>query len=66
MASYGFGSKILQVFSNLILNAVAAVPAESDRLSICVEVQGESVQVTIADNGEGISDEFAAQLLNLT
>ncbi len=58
----GFGSEILQVLSNLILNAVDAVPAETGKLSICVEVQGDAAHVTISDNGEGIPDEFAARL----
>jgi signal transduction histidine kinase len=58
----GFGSEILQVLSNLILNAVDAVPRESGKVSICVEVRGELAHVTITDNGAGIPDEFAARL----
>jgi signal transduction histidine kinase len=61
-ATRGFGSEILQVMSNLILNAVDAVPPESGRLSICVEVRGDSAHVTISDNGGGIPDEFVARL----
>jgi signal transduction histidine kinase len=61
-ATSGFGSEILQVLSNLILNAVDAVPPDMGRLSICVEVRGDSAHVTITDNGEGIPDEFAARL----
>jgi signal transduction histidine kinase len=57
-----FGSEILQVFSNLILNAVDAVPAGAGKLSIHVELHGEEVRITIADNGQGIADEVADKL----
>jgi signal transduction histidine kinase len=57
-----FGSEILQVISNLILNAVDALPQGQGQLAIRVRKTGQSVHITIADNGGGIPDKFASRL----
>jgi two-component system CheB/CheR fusion protein len=58
----GFGSELRQVFANLILNAVDAMPWNGE-LHIRVDSgrRGE-VRVTIADNGCGIPPEGRARL----
>lgn len=49
-----YAGEVLQVFSNLILNALDAVPAHNAVLCIRVKPQGENIVVTFADNGVGI------------
>jgi signal transduction histidine kinase len=57
-----FGSEILQVLSNLILNAVDALPRGQGRISVRVKSRGQSVHILVSDNGEGIADEFSSRL----
>ena len=57
-----FQSEILQVLSNLILNAVDAAPRGAGKLCIRIEARADTVGMTIADNGAGIPPEFAARL----
>ena len=49
-----FGTEILQVVSNLILNALDALPRESGRLSFRVKTHGEAIHITVSDNGSGM------------
>jgi signal transduction histidine kinase len=57
-----FGSEILQVLSNLILNAVDALPRDEGRISIRVKSSGQSVHILVSDNGEAIPEEFSPRL----
>jgi signal transduction histidine kinase len=57
-----FGSEILQVLSNLILNSVDALPRGEGRISVRVKSSGQSVHILVSDNGEGIPDEFSSRL----
>jgi signal transduction histidine kinase len=57
-----YGSEILQVVSNLILNAVEALPRGQGRLCVRVGRHSQSVHITISDNGPGIPERFAARL----
>jgi signal transduction histidine kinase len=57
-----FGSEILQVLSNLILNAVDALPRDEGRISIRVKRSGQLVHILVSDNGEGIPDDFSSRL----
>ena len=57
-----FGSEILQVLSNLILNAVDALPRGEGRISVRVRSSGRRVHILISDNGEGIPDNFSSRL----
>jgi signal transduction histidine kinase len=57
-----FGSEILQVLSNLLLNAVDALPRGTGRISVRVKRNGQSVHILISDNGAGIPDKFASRL----
>jgi len=59
-----FGGEILQVLSNLLLNAVDALPLGTGRISVRVKVKrsSQSVHILISDNGAGIPDKFASRL----
>ena len=57
-----FGTEILQVVSNLILNALDALPRENGRLSFRVRTHGEAIHITLADNGSGIPAHVAKRL----
>lgn len=51
------GNEIFQVLSNLILNAVDALPASGQgRIAVSVHSRGHFVQIAVADNGSGIPD----------
>ena len=62
---FGFTSELRQVFSNLLINAIEAVPKGGD---ICVRVEsepdtdGKRVRVEIIDNGHGIPDAIIGKL----
>ncbi len=62
---FGFTSELRQVFSNLLLNAIEAVPKSGE---ICLKVRDEpgsdggKVRVEITDNGRGISDSVIHKL----
>src|ERR1700722_697296 len=49
-----FGTEILQVISNLLLNAMDALPRENGRISLRIRTRGQSVHITISDNGSGM------------
>lgn len=57
-----FGTEILQVISNLLLNAMDALPRENGRISFRVRTRGRSVHITISDNGKGMPAEVAGRL----
>jgi C4-dicarboxylate-specific signal transduction histidine kinase len=54
--------EILQVISNLLLNALDALPPADGRLSIQVMDRHPWVQIVISDNGTGIPDDLAKNL----
>jgi signal transduction histidine kinase len=56
------GTEILQVISNLILNALDALPREDGRLSLRVRTRGEAIQITLSDNGSGTPAHVAGRL----
>jgi signal transduction histidine kinase len=57
-----FGSEILQVVSNLLLNALDALPAQDAELRIRIKTVRDDVQIIIADNGTGMSAETLSSL----
>ena len=57
-----FGTEILQVISNLLLNAMDAVPRENGRISFRVRTRGQFVHIMISDNGKGMPGEVAGRL----
>jgi signal transduction histidine kinase len=57
-----FSSELLQVISNLILNAVDALPRNEGRICVRVKQRFDSIHITISDNGSGIPKRFASRL----
>jgi len=57
-----FGSEILQVVSNLLLNALDALPKENAKMSMRVRTQGDAVTITVSDNGSGMTPEVMKRL----
>ncbi|HEY6764383.1 MAG TPA: HAMP domain-containing sensor histidine kinase [Candidatus Sulfotelmatobacter sp.] len=51
----GFAGEILQVISNLILNALDAVPETGGILTLRVKTLKGKVHISVADNGSGIA-----------
>jgi len=57
----GQPGELRQVFSNLVSNSIDALP-ESGTLHLRVRKIGESVRITVADNGVGIPDDARSRL----
>ena len=57
-----FAGEILQILSNLILNALDASPESGGVLHLRVKTNGQQVVVTVADNGMGIEQAIFANL----
>ncbi len=57
-----FGTEILQVISNLILNALDASPREEGKLLIRVKARTQGVHLIVCDNGTGIPGHMQARL----
>ncbi len=57
-----FGTEILQVVSNLILNALDALPRENGRLSFRVRTHVDAIHITVSDNGTGVPAHVAKRL----
>lgn len=57
-----YGSEILQVVSNLILNAIDAMPRGTGQICIRVRQCPRRVHLTLTDNGPGIPEHFAGRL----
>jgi signal transduction histidine kinase len=58
---YGVRDQFLQVFLNLVLNAIDATAGDG-RIELTAAREGDSVLVTVRDNGTGIAPEHAGQL----
>lgn len=56
------GTEILQVASNLILNAIDAIPEVGGHIHVRVRTHGRYVHMVIADNGGGIPPHIAPRL----
>jgi signal transduction histidine kinase len=67
-AIYGFAGELRQVVSNLLLNAIEAVPLGGQvrihlyRTRDLIRDEGEGVNVVIADNGAGITPELRQRI----
>lgn len=52
-------TQLIRVVTNLVKNAIQAVPeVESPRILVTVASEGNSVKISVADNGVGIEDGF--------
>ncbi len=58
----GVKDQLIQVFINLILNAVYAIPDSGGILSVSTASAGDSVSVTISDTGVGIPEIIQQQI----
>jgi signal transduction histidine kinase len=59
---HGREGEILQVLSNLFLNALDALPDQDGKFRIRIRVAGKLVRVAVADNGHGIPGALRASL----
>lgn len=59
---HGREGEMLQVLSNLFLNALDALPERDATLRLRIRIVGKRVQMTIADNGHGISTALRTNL----
>ncbi len=57
----GRASELREVFTNLILNAIDALP-EGGTILIAVDASGERVEVSVADDGVGMDEETSRRL----
>jgi signal transduction histidine kinase len=57
-----FGMEILQVVSNLLLNAMDALPKEDGKISLRLRTRGQFVHLTISNNGTGMPAHVAERL----
>jgi len=57
-----FESEILQVISNLVLNALEAVPSGDGRLSLHVSKTDKGASITVSDNGKGVPENMRERL----
>ncbi|MEZ4810001.1 MAG: ATP-binding protein [Allomuricauda sp.] len=52
-------TQLIRVVTNLVKNAIQAVPdVESPRILVTVASEGDTVKISVADNGVGISDDL--------
>jgi signal transduction histidine kinase len=58
----GREGEILQVLSNLLLNALEAMPEHDARFRLRIRIVGKRVQMVVADNGQGIPSALRARL----
>jgi len=59
---FGDADLLFQAFANILENAIKYTPVEGE-IDISAEVLDDKIQLTIADNGEGISDEDKSKVL---
>jgi signal transduction histidine kinase len=59
---HGREGELLQVLSNLFLNALDALPEQDANFRLRIRIVGQRVQMVIADNGHGIPTSVRARL----
>jgi signal transduction histidine kinase len=59
---HGREGELLQVLSNLFLNALDALPEQDASFRLRIRIVGQRVQMVIADNGQGIPASVRASL----
>ena len=58
----GREGEILQVLSNLFLNALDALPEQDAKFRLRIRIVGKRVQMAIADNGHGVATAMRSSL----
>ncbi len=61
---YGNESQLIQVFTNLILNARDAIPDDGGRIILEVVKDGNFVEIKVIDNGTGMNEEVKKHLFD--
>ena len=61
LLTLGNASELREVFVNLIVNAVDAMP-QGGRLTICCKPEGERLRLRFADTGTGMKEEVSEQI----
>lgn len=56
--------RLSQVFSNLLINA-SKFTQEEGQITLCAEVSGDAVKVSVQDNGKGIEPELQPHIFDL-
>jgi len=60
---YADKNQLIQVFNNIIKNAVQAIPEENEgRVDVSIAIENAMVEFEIKDNGVGISEEQAEKV----
>ena len=58
---HGDSDRLIQVFTNLVSNAVKFTPKEQS-VDVSARLEGDSVRVSVRDHGPGIPKEFASRI----
>jgi signal transduction histidine kinase len=61
MLIHGDRNRLMQVFSNLLINASKFTP-DGGRIEVSVHAEDEHIQISIKDNGIGIKQEFLSSV----
>lgn len=59
-----YPNTIMQVVSNLVMNAVQAIPPQQGKIIISAEVSDDQLRIDVKDNGTGIKEEIMGQIFN--
>lgn len=57
-------SQINQVIMNLVVNAAYAINGERGKITISTGIEGDSIWITVADNGAGIPKDIQARIFD--
>lgn len=55
-------SKLTIAFTNIIINAIEAMESRAGKLSVTISTSGNSYNISIKDNGQGIPEEYVTKL----
>jgi two-component system, NtrC family, nitrogen regulation sensor histidine kinase NtrY len=65
LMTYADRSQLLRVFTNLLQNAIEAIPEEREgSVIVSLTREGEHALITVADNGKGIPEEIRESIFN--
>jgi signal transduction histidine kinase len=65
LKTYADRSQLLRVFTNLLQNAIEAIPEEREgRVTVTLARQDEAALITVSDNGKGIPEHVIESIFN--